>query len=231
MKLSCPLFSSQALPSSEIAGSGLLNNLWWHRNTVFILQATAYKPVSQVLLVKRLLRPTDFILGAVPEAAAIRCQHLVDQHDRRRRGRIIQSEFELCVCDYDALLSGVVSSRRIELEGNLFDLVSDVFAYNFGGCRLLVWTLWQIIRDCTFLGTDVLVMLALFSLCARCPDGRVKLLALSQTFLYLRAMDCAILLVFTPCTTRNVSSNDRLNRYDLQLSDLHTTSLKGSCNI
>lgn len=81
-----------------------LRHLPRHLHALLPLELILRKPVPQVLLIQTVLRPPHLVLLLVPEPAAVRREHLVDQDDRGRRCRLVERELELGVCDYDTPL-------------------------------------------------------------------------------------------------------------------------------
>ena len=63
------------------------------------------KPVAGELLVEGRLTVTRLIAFCRPEAGAVRCEHLVADHEV---ALLVKTEFEFCIGDDDSLCEGVL---------------------------------------------------------------------------------------------------------------------------
>ena len=222
--------TSDLLPRLLVLLASLLCNLLTHPNTLLALQSLLNKPVTQVLLVKTRLTTAKLVGILGPEPGRIGGQDFVCQHDLV--GLQVQSEFELRVCDDDAAFEGVGVGGLVELDRQGGDCGSVGFADDFNGCsktQLVRTGAWNYPREGmrTLVWVNVLIVLALLSLGARSVDRSIgEGLALLQPGSNLDTMHSTRLLVFLPRRTGNVSTNNSLNRKNLQLAHLHAPVLE-----
>ena len=149
-----------------------------------------------------------------PETGAVRCEHLVAQHDI---AVFVQTEFELGICDNDTAAQGIIRAFFVKSDGVVAELGSVFFPFA---------------RECLFkmsnalLIGNILIVVADLSLCGRCIDGFRQFIGFFEPFRQADAAYSAVFLIACPAAACNISADNTFDGKHVQLLAHHAVSVK-----
>ena len=156
-----PLYKSQALAGQhliclQILGNGLVHDILGQSP---VIVRVGLQPVAGKLFVEGRLSMTCFIAVCRPETGAVRCQHLVSDHDI---AVLIQTKLKLGIRNDDTAAQCILSALFIQSDGAVTQLLCVFLS-------LARESLFQIIY--TLLERNILIMITDLCFGRWCVDG------------------------------------------------------------